>query len=90
MVTYHSDTQLVGHDTGDVWIPTLATRQNRVVIDDLDGDGVFVAHNNTHEVWMNQDGEKVHLFNTFQIVVDPSGKQRLFPRGWRCVATGPK
>jgi hypothetical protein len=56
-VTYHPDTQMVGHDTGDVWTPTGPTRQNRVVIEDLDGDK-FVAHNNTHEVWMNQHGDK--------------------------------
>jgi hypothetical protein len=89
-VTYHADTQMIGHDTGDVWTPTPATRQNRVAIDDVDGDGVYAAHNNTHEVWTNQDGEQVQVFFTWQVVVDPSGTIRLLPRGWRCVRTGPK
>jgi hypothetical protein len=88
-VTYHPDTRLIGHETGDVWLPTRATRQNRVIIDDVDGDGVYVAHNNTHEVWMNQDREKMHSMLTFQVVVDPSGTIRLLPRGWREVCPGP-
>jgi hypothetical protein len=49
-----------------------------------DGDK-FVAHNNTHEVWMNQHGDKVQFFQTFQIVVDPSGTTRLSMNQWRCV-----
>jgi hypothetical protein len=51
---------------------------------------VYAAHNNTHEVWTNQDGEQVQVFFTWQVVVDPSGTIRLLPRGWRCVRTGPK
>jgi hypothetical protein len=80
---------MIGHDTGEVWTPTQATRQNRVAIDDVDGDGVLVLHNNTHEVWMNEDGDKAHWFHTFQVVIDPSGTIRALPRGWRCVSTGP-
>jgi hypothetical protein len=37
-VTYHSDTMMTGLSTGDVWTPTGPTGQNRVVIEDLDGD----------------------------------------------------
>lgn len=84
-VTYHPDMYMEGLSTGDLFTPTPATRQNRIVIDDVDGDGVFVAHNNTHEVWMNQDGDRVHFFHTFQIVRSPSGELSLFKDEWRCV-----
>jgi hypothetical protein len=47
--------------------------------------GVYVAHNNTHEVYTNQFGDWLKMKHSFQIVRDPSGSLKLDRDEWSCV-----